>query len=78
MIGVVRPTSFASAATIHRRSLAASNYESVVKKDRKIFETIGVERKPAVALDGEVISFIEMVQGSVATMILQRFTCRAL
>ena len=78
MIGVVRPTSFASAATIHRRSLAASNYESVVKKDRKIFETIGVERKPAVALDGEVIYFIEMVQDSVATKILRKFMWRAL
>ena len=63
LVGVVRPTSIASEATVHRRSLAATNYENIVKKDRKIFETIGVERKPAVALDGEVISFIEMVQG---------------
>ena len=62
IVGVVRPTSFASEATIHRRSLAASQYENVVKKDRKIFETIGVERKPAVAIDGEVISFIDMVK----------------
>ena len=61
MVGVVRPTSFASQATIHRRSMAAINYENVVKKDRKIFENISVERKPAVAMDGEVISFIEMV-----------------
>ena len=62
MVGVVRPTSIASEATIYRRSMTASNYENIVKKDRKIFETIGVERKPARALDGEVISFIEMVQ----------------
>ena len=39
-----------------------ANYENVVKKDRRIFECIGVERKPAVALDGEVLSFIEMVK----------------
>ena len=62
MVGVVRPTSIASEATIQRRSLMVTNYENVVKKDRRIFECIGVERKPAVALDGEVLSFIEMVK----------------
>ena len=62
MVGVVRPTSIASEATIHRRSATASHYENVVKKDRKIFETIGVERKPAVALDGDVLAFIDMIR----------------
>ena len=62
MVGVVRPTSIASEATIQRRSLMVTNYENVVKKDRRIFECIGVERKPAIALDGEVLSFIEMVK----------------
>ena len=62
MVGVVRPTSVASEATITRRSVTAANYENIVKKDRKIFENIGVERRPAVALDGEVLSFITMVR----------------
>ena len=53
MVGVVRPTSVASEDTITRRSVTAANYENIVKKDRKIFENIGVERRPAVALDGE-------------------------
>ena len=62
MVGVVRPTSVASEDTINRRSVTAANYENIVKKDRKIFETIGVERRPAMALDGEVLSFIAMVR----------------
>ena len=62
MVGVVRPTSVASEDTITRRSVTAANYENIVKKDRKIFENIGVERRPAVALDGEVLSFIAMVK----------------
>ena len=43
MVGVVRPTSVASEDTITRRSVTAANYENIVKKDRKIFENIGVE-----------------------------------
>ena len=62
MVGVVRPTSIASEATIQRRSMMVASYENVVKKDRRIFECIGAERKPAIAIDGEVLSFIEMVK----------------
>jgi len=62
LVGVVRPTSIASEDTILRRRLTARNYENVVKKDTKIFECIGVERKPAVAIDGDVLSFIDMVR----------------
>jgi len=62
LVGVVRPTSIASEDTILRRRLTARNYENIVKKDTKIFECIGVERKPAVAIDGDVLSFIDMVR----------------
>eukprot|EP00092_Neocalanus_flemingeri_P001614 GFUD01001721.1.p1 GENE.GFUD01001721.1~~GFUD01001721.1.p1 ORF type:complete len:1837 (+),score=416.06 GFUD01001721.1:479-5989(+) len=63
LVGVVRPTSIASEDTILRRRNTARNYENVVKKDTKIFECIGVERKPAIAIDGDVLSFIDMVRG---------------
>jgi len=62
LVGVVRPTSIASEDTILRRRLTARNYENVVKKERKIFECIGIERKPAIAIDGDVLSFINMVR----------------
>lgn len=61
-VGVVRPLAEASEATLIRRKTVARNYENVVKKDAKFFQCIGVAKTPAVAQDGEVLAFTNMVR----------------
>ena len=62
LFGFVRPSSIATEDTILRRRLTVRNYDNDVKKERKIFECIGIERNPAIAFDGDVLSFMNMVR----------------
>jgi phosphatidylinositol-4-phosphate 3-kinase len=62
LVGVVRPTSFAAEDTVLRRQRTARDYENIVKKDKLVLEKVGVVRKPRVALDEDVLSFVSMVR----------------
>jgi len=60
-VGVVKPniTSVPSIETIKRRRKTAQDYENVVKKEAQIFEC---KKRPAVAVDSEAMSFVDMVK----------------
>ena len=58
-----RPTSFAAEDTVLRRQKTARNYENIVRQEALVLERTGVARKPRVAMDGDVMSFLTMVRG---------------
>ena len=57
-VGVVRPTSYADEKTLLERQKTKKNYENIVKD----FSKANIAKKPCIAMDCDVESFIEMVR----------------
>ena len=58
VVGVVRPTSYADEKTLLERQKTKKNYENIVKD----FSKATIAKKPCVAMDSDVESFIDMVR----------------
>ena len=58
LVGVVRPTSYADEKTLLQRQKTKRNYENIVKD----FSKATIARKPCIAMDSDVESFIDMVR----------------
>ena len=57
LVGVVRPISYADEKTLLQRKKTKKNYETIVKD----FSKATIARKPCIAMDSDVESFIDMV-----------------